>query len=404
MPTRHDAAQPRTVLLVGASNGMSYARMPQLLAAASLRVAVMAPPGSPAYGSSHVAERFPVPAHAPTVQRRLRGLLTHKAERFARVIVCDEDLLAGIARHLDEPWAARCFPVPVNAAPMIAGKTGFIAACQTAGIPVPVSRICAHADEALAAAHAIGYPLLVKADFGASGTTVWRVDDKAALVAALPRTAGRSFVLQQLWTDAESGVTEMLCSKGRVLAVVSSVMCGIDPVPFGTASSRRYRRNRVAEAVAARIAALTGFEGLCGFDWLQHGGRDGPLAAIEFHPRPTLGFHMTKRAGVDFAAALQALVEGRPPPRAEQADDREVVALYFPKDLMRALRRRDWRGLARWIPGISVTDVPWRDPGLLRALVGRAIAARRRHAAADPAGPSRLQPTLAQSTAFGDEL
>ena len=80
------------------------------------------------------------------------------------------------------------------------------------------------------------------------------------------------------------GVTEMLCQRGRVLALVSSDMGGIDPPPFGPSSSRLYRRNRAAETLATRLAALTRFEGLCGFDWLQRDGPDGPVAVARAAP------------------------------------------------------------------------------------------------------------------------
>lgn len=404
MPAPLAPSRPRTVLFATANDQMSCARMPQLFAEAGLRVEVLAPPTSPAFGSSHTAGRWPVPPHAPTARRRLRALLVDEPDRFDRVVVCDEDLLRGLARHLDEPWAARCLPVPMASVAMVTGKSAFIAACQAHGVPTPESRVCTTAASAGDAAEALGYPLLLKADFGASGTTVWRIDDGRALLAALPRTSGRAFVLQAYWPDAVSGVTEMLCRGGRVLAVVSSAMGGIDPPPFGTASSRIYRRNAAAEAVAARLAAITGFDGLCGFDWLQRGD-DGAFAVLEFHARPTLGFHLAQHAGVDFVPAVRAWADGadrEPSPQSEAV----VHGLLFPKDLTRALRRRDWAGLGRWVAGPAVHDVPWRDPGLLRALAGRALrrrAPRRPSSVARPA-PSLLQQTLAPSTAFGDDL
>ena len=361
-----------SVLLVAASDSMCCARTPSLLARAGWRVTVMAPPTSLALASRFVAHRVPVPAGGDSVLRRLRALHKGGTTPFNWIVLGDEDIVAAVAARLDEPWAAACFPVPAgtDAAQIISHKTSFIEACRRAGIPVPLSRVCERADEALPAAGGIGFPLLLKADFGASGTTVWRVNSRSELIAHLPSAAGRPFTLQTLLAG-EAGVTEMLCDRGRPLAIVSSLMRGIDPVPFGPASSRLYRRTEQAEKIAVRLAALTGFHGFCGFDWIQSEGADGPVRAIEFHARPTLGFHMAHHGGVDFTLAARRLLEGHDDAPLLQPPDRQASCLLFPKDFTRTLRQRDVRGLLRWIPGLAFNDLPWNDPSLAWGLVQR---------------------------------
>lgn len=399
------SAVKRKVLLASASTLMSYARMPKLLAAAAMRVTVMAPPASPALASRHVSERIPVDGDVRAVRRHLRSLLLADPGRYDWVILCDEDLVTEVARYLGEHWADACFPVPADseAPTIISGKSAFISACQSAGIAVPTSRICHGVDDALAAAGVIGYPLVLKADFGASGTTVWRIGDERELLAALPRTDGRRFVMQQLLTG-EAGVTEMICRAGRPLAIVSSLMRGIDPAPFGPASSRLYRANPEAEALAHRIGALTSFNGFCGFDWMQCGGSDGATFAIEFHPRPTLGFHMARHAGVDFVTAVRDLFDSGATPALVQRRDGQQACHFFPKDLTRALRSRDLTGLWRWVPGVAYNDFPWGDPGLLGALVQRYVAGHRKPSSGHPAKPVRAPMLAPQSTAFHDDL
>ena len=362
----------RSALLVAATDNMCCARIPGLLARAGWQVSVLAPTTSPALSSRHVGHRMPVASEGKAVMRQLRSLCHRVAPPFDWVIPGDEDIIAMLAARLDEPWARACFPVRADACSddIVSRKTSFIAACQSAGVPVPMSEVCSGPGEALSASLYIGFPLLLKADFGASGTTVWRIADRSELMSALPRAAGRPFTLQAI-VKGESGVTEMLCVDGRPLAIVSSVMRGIDPVPFGPASSRLYRKNPEAEAMAVLIARLTRFNGFCGFDWIQSGGPEGPVFAIEFHPRPTLGFHMAHHAGVDFVAAARQLLSGADEALPEQPSGSETPCLFFPKDLMRALRRRDFRGLVRWLPGVSHTDLPWDDLPLALNFVAR---------------------------------
>lgn len=375
-----------SVLLAAGSSSLCCFRMPSLLANAGCRVSVLAPEESAVLASRYVAKRMPVRGGVNAVVRRLRELLQSPLQ-FDWVILGDEDIVAAVARRRSEAWAAKCFPVAVDgdAVHTISRKTAFVQAAQRAGIPVPASRVCHGAEEAVAAAEDIGFPLLLKANFGASGMTVWRIADHAELLRILPRAAGQPFTVQAL-LRGEAGVTEMVCDGSKPLAIVSSLMRGIDPAPFGPASARLYRQNPQAEAVAIQIAALTGFRGFCGFDWLQTD--DGTVHAIEFHARPTLGFHMAHRAGVDFAEAARRLLDqrayaGSSPDRAAepitQAEARDALCLFFPKDFTRALRHRDVRGLLRWLPGITANDLPWRDPGLLWALVrryGRGVSPR----------------------------
>ena len=368
----------RSALLVAATDSMCCARVPGLLARAGWQVSVLAPNSSPALSSRHVGHRMPVAKEGEAVLRQLRSLCNSVAPPFDWVIPGDEDMIAMLAARLEEPWARACFPVRADARSddIISCKTSFIAACQSAGVPVPMSEVCSGPGEALSASLYIGFPLLLKADFGASGTTVWQIADQSELMSALPRTADRPFTLQAI-VKGESGVTEMLCVDGRPLAVVSSLMRGIDPVPFGPASSRLYQKNREAEAMASLIARLTRFNGFCGFDWIRSGGPGGPVFAIEFHPRPTLGFHMAHHAGVDFTAAARQLLSGADGILPEQPSG-ETPCLFFPKDLMRALRRHDIRGLLRWFPGVSHTDLPWNDLPLALNFVARLAKSRSR--------------------------
>jgi hypothetical protein len=380
---------------------MCCAHIPGLLARAGMHVTVLAPAKSPAIASRHARRRLQVDGGVRSVRRRLRALLLDPAERFDGVILGDEDIVLEVAAFIDEPWAAGCFPVPA-AGPsraMVCHKTEFVSACRADGIAVPDSRVCSDARAALTAADELGFPLLMKADFGASGSTVWRLESASQLVEALPRAAGKPFVLQAI-VRGEAGVTEMLCARGRPLAIVSSLMRGIDPAPFGPASSRLYRKNAAAEAVAVRLARLTGFHGFCGFDWIQEDRAPHRLHAIDFHARPTLGFHMAARAGVDFAVAARHWVRGGTDAVASQPDGRDRLCHFFPKAMTLALRQRNVLGVLRWLPGASSNDLPWADAGLLRAFARRYWRTRVGSARSRGVAESTLQ----ESTAFHDDM
>jgi hypothetical protein len=101
-----------------------------------------------------------------------------------------------------------------------------------------------------------------------------------------------------------------------------------------------------------KIAARTRFEGFCGMDWIEEAGT-GRHYLLEFNPRLTSGFRSAYACGLDCAPAVAAWVSEDLPSAAPLtlAVGRETPVHYFPTDLIRCLRQRDWKGLQHWLPG-----------------------------------------------------
>lgn len=385
----------KTAPMVAASASPCCARMPGVLSAAGLHVTVLAPEKSPALASSHVARRIRSGSDVLSVLKRLRSLIAARGA-FDFIVIGDEEAMRAVASCSDEPWARRCLPFPpdARAVDIATSKNAFVLACRDACIAVPEFGICETFDDARRTLDRIGVPAVAKAAFGSAGSSVHSIDDVADVACVLSRMDGKPFVVQRR-IAGEAGVTEMLCDRGRPIAVASSLMHGIDPAPFGPASAREFIHLPQARALAGDIARLTGFHGFCGFDWIREGGPGGPLRVLEFHHRPTLGIHLARHAGVDFAAALAGLLAGTSSAEPQQNDAASTHCLLFPKDLTRAFRSGDAADLLRWLPGRAKTDFPWTDPGLLWHLAKRFLRAR----AADQALTGFGNPLSTLSTA-----
>ena len=113
----------------------------------------------------------------------------------------------------------------------------------------------------------------------------------------------------------------------------------------------------MATASSRMIEAL-GATGFIGFDFMIDAAT-GQAYLLECNPRPIQVCHLGPRIGIDLCAALAAALRGDAPAPAA-ASGAEVVAL-FPQEW-----QRDPASLAA---NRNHLDVPWDDPGLIRAMV-----------------------------------
>ena len=124
------------------------------------------------------------------------------------------------------------------------------------------------------------------------------------------------------------------------------------------------------EALVARVAAATGFHGLCGFDWVQD-AESGRIMLLEFHPRTPSGFGWGRYAGVDVPAALRDVINDQPliarAPLPQADFQHAPLCCYFLAHVWFALRRQ-WQDLKYWLPGanaVSWRNIPVDDPRVL---------------------------------------
>ena len=175
------------VLLVHSSDWLGVSRLPGLFHRAGATTTLFGLPGTVVSQSRYVAEFIAAPPDLDAFVAQLRTIVEETGDRYAWIILLDDALVAAVARHADETWLDRCFPVDRRSEALgwVSSKFALLAACRAAGIPVPESRIVNGIAEALAVAEQIGYPVMVKCDTGAGGSGV-----RKAHTAAERYTAG----------------------------------------------------------------------------------------------------------------------------------------------------------------------------------------------------------------------
>lgn len=404
------------VLLLATLDAIGVTRLPHLFHQAGCHVTVFAPRRLAVCRSRYIAQRIDA---APELDAYLEQLRQHlSATDYDWIIVCEEGLLWELARRRaatdgvvwpegtqpsvprpnvpgpDKTWIDRCLPVAVEKAGLITSKHRFLALAQVAELPVPPITICASLAMASEVAQRLGYPVILRAEHSMSGSGVRLAANPAELAQVYGELAQTSAVaVQRYIANARTAITEVLFDHGRLVAWNSAYLVAGWPTPLAASCVREPLDHPEIEPLLQCIGELTGFHGLGGVDWL-HDTQTGQLHLVEFNPRPTPGYHLTARTGVDFAMALHGLLAGRiERQRPQLQPGAQPYDFLFPQYLYRAIDDQAyWRMMRAW------RDVPWHDPLLvaahLRRLCGHYLPTKWR------AYLRRLRVEFSQSAAF----
>lgn len=169
----------------------------------------------------------------------------------------------------------------------------------------------------------------------------------------------RSIVNAQEFVAGREATSAVACWKGEILASLHfEVINKRDSA--GPSSVVRRIENPEMSAAAKTMARRLNLSGLHGFDFMLE-AHTGDAYLIEINPRATQVGHLTLGAGHDLPAALYAALSGTEVQAAPKVTENDTIAL-FPQEW-----RRDPES-----PYLQSAyhDVPWDEPGLLRAAGG----------------------------------
>ncbi len=295
---------------------------------------------------------------------RLATLVRQKEHPWRAVIVTHESLTRRLISRADSDflkwWQPGALDKTVRA--FLLSKLGLEAAGKNSDLPIPPSRVCMKREEILAFGSDTGWPVVIKPPLGNSGEGITIVGSSDAL-----KSLQRGFqfpVLAQRFIRGREGVVEAVCSQGLVLACLASEIIKRRKGRFGPATARLFAAMPELHPLVEEVARYTRFEGFCGFDWIQD-EQSGRYYLIEFNPRPPPGFRFGRFCGVDFGRAVVAWLNGTAKEFALlcQPQENPVAAYYFPHELGRCLRERDWQAFKQWLPGSrAIHDICWDDP------------------------------------------
>ncbi len=361
----HPQNRPEILIVHARGRWSGLPRLPKLCQTAGARVTIFAPEGTGLWRASYVDHRIAAPKTEGAFSDALRAHLKTDGNKYAWVLVGDENAVVELSSQQDVSWLTGWFPVSPTpqALDCITSKAAFTVAAVDAGVPMPESYICTTLTQAEQAAGEIGFPVMLKAAKGFAGNGVRSAKSVIELAREFTALQERVPVVVQKFEVGRVGSTQVMFDHGRLACWASSYKLAVFPEPYGPSSARELMVHPSMEATLRKIGKVTGFHGLCGVDWL-HRASDGALLVLEFNPRPAPVVHLGHLSGADFSLAIRDMLAGtlatRPP---VEKGPRKI--LLFPQHLTRCIEGRYWRDMLAWLPGSSYKDVPWDQPKLL---------------------------------------
>jgi predicted ATP-grasp superfamily ATP-dependent carboligase len=219
------------------------------------------------------------------------------------------------------------------------------------GIPMPQTFRPQTTAEAHARRDRLPYPVLLKPRRSEAGVGIVRVDDPAALTAALARRPDLPVI--QEYVDGEDFDLTVICAHGRPLAAAAYAVLRQYPPSYGPPAACRTIRDDELVALGGRFLQGLAYHGVANLDF-RRDRRDGRLKLLDFNPRLPGSTEVCIRSGVDLPLMLYRLALGetvtpvlRPPAQVEVrwlwVELQHLLATREKRGTLRALRR--WRGV-----------------------------------------------------------
>jgi predicted ATP-grasp superfamily ATP-dependent carboligase/thymidylate kinase len=328
-------ARQARVLVTDASRGSAVSIIRSLGRRGMHVIAADSEARSPGFYSRYAAGRLRYPRPDESPEEMVEALLAAARTRGIDLIVpvTDETILPLVAAR--ERFAGVCrlaVPDPRALATSRDKMATFELAAEL-GIPLPRTELVSTVNEALRAAPALGWPVVLKPRFsrilregrGVEGYTVSYAANEEALAEEMGLLEGRSDVLLQEYCAGEGHGVEVLAHEGRPLAAFQHRRLREVPITGGASS---FRESVVLDPVlfdhAARLLAALEWTGLAMVEFKV--GDEGPRL-MELNGRIWGSLPLAVKSGIDFPAGLADVCLGNAPGPDQRPDTSYAVGV-----------------------------------------------------------------------------
>jgi predicted ATP-grasp superfamily ATP-dependent carboligase/thymidylate kinase len=329
-----EAAQAR-VLVTDAARGSAVSIIRSLGRRGMHVIAADSSARNPGFSSRYTAERLRYPPPDESPEEVVEVLLAAARSRRIDLIVpvTDETILPLVAAR--DRFAGVCrlaVPEP-RALGTSLDKMATVELAARLGIPLPRTELVSTADEALRAAPALGWPVVIKPRFsrilrdgrGIERYTVSYAADEGALAEELELLEGRCDVLLQEYCAGEAHGVEVLAHEGRPLAAFQHRRLREVPITGGASSFREsVALNPLLFSYASRLLAALEWTGLAMVEFKV--GPNGPRL-MELNGRIWGSLPLALKSGVDFPAGLAEVYLGNVPGPGQRPETSYAVGV-----------------------------------------------------------------------------
>jgi predicted ATP-grasp superfamily ATP-dependent carboligase/thymidylate kinase len=340
---RHHA----TVLVTDASRGSAVSIIRSLGRRGMHVIAADSASRSPGFSSTYAGGRLRYPSPAESPEAVVDVLLAAARERRVDLIVpvTDETVVPLAAARERFEGVCRLAVPSEEALAASRDKMATVELAGELGIPVPGTELVATVEDALRAAPALGWPVVLKPRFSRvvrDGRAIERysvsyAENEDGLAERMRAFAGRCDVLLQEYCGGEAHGVELLAHEGRTLAAFQHRRLREVPITGGASSFREgVALDPALFDQATRLLAALGWTGLAMVEFKV--GETGPKL-MELNGRIWGSLPLAVKSGMDFPAGLVDVCLGTLP-----AEDEPPNTSYSP-----GVRSRDLGLEVVWI-------------------------------------------------------
>lgn len=311
----------RHVLVTDAGRGSAIAFIRSLGRRGWRVTAADADRASPGFRSRYVTDRLVYPPPIERADATVEAILgTVRRNGIDLVVPITDETGLPLAAARDSFAGLTCLALPDPAALAAThDKAVTLEVAERLGVPIPPTRSVETADEAVAAAAGMGWPVVVKPrvsraprpDGTVESFTVTYAGNENELRRRMAPLEGRTGVLLQRWLPGEGHGVELLAHRGRPIAAFQHRRLREVPVTGGASSLREsVALDPVLYGHATRLMSELGWTGLAMVEFRCTA--DGPVL-MEINGRVWGSLPLAQRAGVDFPGRLADLLLDGPP-------------------------------------------------------------------------------------------
>ncbi|MDZ4799866.1 MAG: hypothetical protein SGI92_17040 [Bryobacteraceae bacterium] len=352
-------------LLCLSLDAVGAARLPELVARAGFSTDLVGSRRLAAASSGFVRQIIPADTNGPSVREAVEKHLAESEETYS-FLLSDEPFLRTFLDRAASPATARLLPVtadPQGFARLLS-KVDFTVDAEVAGVPVPRFRILPDGRD-LERERWTGVPFVVKSAESLAGSGVRLVRSESDLLSAKQAGFTGPLIVQE-YVQGRLGATAVLYRRGVPQCWYSYWLLRNWPNPLAAASAFELFWDPQIEPFITKLGALSGFDGLCGVDWMWNSELNR-IQLIEMNIRPTPGLYLGRHAGVSFDKALAAWAAGRELIQRPVQTSGQVLRLW-PQNLYPAVEGGEPMEFIR-----AFSSAPWSDPGLMVSQFRRVV-------------------------------
>jgi predicted ATP-grasp superfamily ATP-dependent carboligase len=343
-------ADRRHVLVTDASRGSAVAFIRSLGQRGWRVTAADFDPASAGFRSRYTTRRllYPRPTdHPDAVVEAILEAVARDGIDLVIPVTDEVGLPLADARASFEGITTLALPEP-EALAMAHDKGATIALAERLGVPIPATRSVPAGGDALAAAAALGYPVVVKPTVSRALLVDGTIGSYAVAYAADPdelrrrmEAIGSTSVLLQRWLPGVGLGVELLMDRGRPIAAFQHRRLRESP-PTGGASALRESVDLDPDLYDRAVQMLSALRwtGLAMVEFRR--GPDGIGHLMEINGRVWGSLPLAVRAGMDFPGRLADLL----------LEDRPAAPPPVATDYRRGVRSRNLRLELGWIGAV----------------------------------------------------